>query len=217
MRSICVLALFFLSIAFGQVRSGQASDEDLNAYFYGGLNVVELKGNALSEGLLYQLIDLRSMSLIEEGDDSPFGVGSNARFVISAATFRAGGDFCARGLLESAGVTKPWVQLSVEVNHRGIFSTSSSGVSQDQCISYREFNWGHWTQLLQTDDALAVNRWIPITAFVPNVWNGEKEEYLSADKWLVLLVQLDGGDLEAELKKEQILERISDLGISLNP
>jgi hypothetical protein len=217
-HSMFVLWLL-LAHALAQVTySDTPSKEDLEQRFYGGIKVVEL---TIPENtvLRYMVMDTREMSVLESNDEdfedrSLYSVPvEQGRFAISVST--TGNFGCESEDLPGRAI----LTHSFSATYRNPDGSEGiGGGGGNQCVSFNEnFNLGHWTDILNASSPLPLNTWIPVTAFIPNYYDGSFT-YAPATEWLVLLVLFDdGSEIEEPLEQAGLVERILEYGINPNP
>ncbi len=217
---ILMLTTWF-GFASSQVIYGSPDEQDLAAYFYGGMNIVDIDFLS-SSNLNFQVIDMRDMSVIDKGElqvSEAFSPKARAHFALSIASM----PYCQNAI--EGKVDQHYAMISVKADTYSIFSdnapVASGGVGSLNCLAFPpEFNWGHWTDLLAFyHENIPNNLWVPVSAFVPNFNTETGIRDASAKDWLVLLILL--GELpehqEVALNQAQIIGRIKEYGINPNP
>ncbi len=217
---ILMLATWF-GFASSQVIYGSPDEQDLAAYFYGGMNIVDIDFLS-SLNLNFQVIDMRDMSVIDKGElqvSEAFSPKARAHFALSIASM----PYCQN--VAEGKVDQHYAMISVKADSYSIFSdntpVASEGVGSLHCLAFPpEFNWGHWTNLLAFyHEDIPNNLWVPVSALVPNFNTGKSVSEASAKDWIVLLLLLGdlSGHQEVALNQAQIIEQIREYGINPNP
>jgi hypothetical protein len=222
LKRLMIVSCFLFTSAFAQVTySSTPTQEELEQYFVGGLQLLEVPVGA-GEELRYQLINMQDMQTLWAGATGNLGTdeskGATARFALAVIDFFA--DNCAADEASGPDVSYELVSHRLKLLSRETeeaIEHSGGG----QCISFdSNFNLGHWTDILADDDRpLPKEGWIPATAFIPNFYD-EKLEYGSAETWLVLLITFDNLNYGAnpnELSQEEVINLLQEYGIDTRP
>jgi hypothetical protein len=220
-KKLWLLIFLGLSLVLAQVSYPAPSEKDLEAYFYGGMKVVDIDFPS-SENVHFQIVDMRTMNLVGSGSlqvSEAVSPRAKAHFVLSLASM----PFCQAAAEGTEGQHFALLTVKADSYYGRADQTliPSGGAGSSQCLAFApEFNWGHWTDLLAFfQDDLPLNYWLPVAAFIPNV-NGENGVYdTSAKDWLVLLVFLGESSpfVDVQVSQEQIIQRIRDQGINPEP
>ena len=225
MRLLVLLFLSTLFVCQAQVAYPAPTPEDFEEYFYDGLKVVEVPVDKDVVEIKRQLVDARDMTILSEGTSSSSVSSSSvsaraaARFLLSVA-YHVEVE-CSAQLFSSDDTNVKYGEVKVihqfkSYDDSGNLTGGSSG-GGGGCVELprgREFNWGHWTDILSDSTELVYDEWIPVTAFVPNYFTDGSLEYAPAEEWFVLLVLLSKRDSpEASLTQAELLERLRDYGL----
>ncbi|MEM7738265.1 MAG: hypothetical protein AAF267_21015 [Deinococcota bacterium] len=233
---VIVTVLLACTIASAQVVYREAVTADLDMFFMDGINVFEL--HRVDSFIFYQLVDMASFDSLtisrSQGDSYTFTL----MFESALNSFRVGTCYHPWDL---SG--RRWGQLSLAVegysghspsrslhNAPPYLGTSNVGgysgrspsrsASHHYCLPFAESpSGGHWIDILRLhDEELPSNQWIPVTAFVPHIYDEDGDiANGSVKEWVVLLVMFsEDDDFERLLTHLQTLQRLESYGISAN-
>jgi hypothetical protein len=221
-RLLIVLWLLLANASAQVTYSNTPTQEELEQYFVGGLQILEIPV-AANEELRYQLVNLKDMQTLWAGATGNLepGESEGATIRMSLAVI----DFFADNCPDLDEANGPDVNYQIIFHQLRFLSRETGKVMErskgGQCISFgSDYNLGHWTNILAAiDGPLPKEGWLPATAFIPNFYDG-RLEYGSAETWLVLLVTFDDLNYGAnpnELSQEEVINLLQDYGLDTTP